>query len=404
MVRPKDYGDQFPSDDGDIVPSSPTAGMAEVDFSVQAVNQLHPTAPVPQITRATQFPTPANVPVAVQAGVITNTFVNGKDGNHPKTNPRRFLVQDTTGHQRIAYVPEMRSDEQYQIGDSVGLIRGANPQDWIIEGRGRQHESQIINCVTGAAQVFDEIAEMIPMAVNLLQVPIDAAFGPGKEFQLLADGQIQYTGTDQAIVTIAFGGSFQRQIEGHVHNLPVLTQCIEPGDWVANDIETHNDRIAFAKNIGFTLQLDHDTETATISIQADLTGGILNQQTIGEHPVWTTCPVLGGDISVGVSGDGWVKIGDEDRYAWLTHGDGQIKLRLPTDAPTKIGTVLAAVGITGQCVQLGFIEFDSIYNAPTFAAGTTPVSGYYMDGRYTPSNTPATCPTTSCEEYDPCLV
>lgn len=344
MTRPKDFGDQLPGDPDDVMPGNPTDGYSERDYDID----LGSGSKVPNVDLKTFAVAPndrlSEPERAVFTGIIVG-WVNDKD-----KRPRRYWVQRDDGAVGVARTLETAETVDYYPANQVALIRGPNKNDWVLIGRGTPKQLTQFEVQYVGAELKVAKQTILPFNTVVLDLPDKKlpVFGGGGDFELLPDGTIKCntTGMYDVNFTIQLRTDQDTEscqaiiaVECPPEELPSITDSAKPG------------KISFDKSLGFKIRYDEDDCIAYISLEpTDVTDSIQNYSS-GKMR-WDQNPKIGGSLNVGTQRRSWLKIGDQNAYAWLTNkGTGKLKMILP-DAGSGF---LYSKAFEGQCVELGWL-------------------------------------------------
>lgn len=209
MLRPNDYGDQYPSDQDDVAPGNPTDAYAELDY---VVNPLTPKVRPPAVLET--FTPDANIeeinPLKrnVKTGIIVEPGLKSTPDNPT------FMVIHQDGDYTECICLENVDGEIYSCGDVVTLVESDASQGsvtdhtvWVINGPGRGEEQPVIVMKRTADAVVAD-GQNIDFVTEVEKLPIDNAFGTNFD-ALKLDGHDIVVGKDgmyeiKVIVTVSY--------------------------------------------------------------------------------------------------------------------------------------------------------------------------------------------------------
>lgn len=343
MPNPKDYGDPYPSDIGDVPPINPTTGFSETNFKLNTASitgksakmRRSPTQENPDLGhRDIQKP-----PRTTYTGIIV--------AKTPDRNAWVVLRQD--GKRIVAYIraadgvyDNLRPGEHVTLG--VGQL-GKN--QWLITGSPRRDELSTITVYNTEEQGPSN---------TLIRVNLDAIE--------------KQTGETTIFNQVAGGVEVNKREWGlfEIH-WKVTTVCVNPDDFKAPvRVEAKCDlseptkyslitseSIIFNRDSGFNLSRfveDDGTIKAMISMAVRSPYMMPFSDEGDGNITWTNAPIVGHSIEAGRKvPQGWVKItSNGGGYIWLGHGNAKLKMRFPDTFPFT-GSHLVVSGESGECVQ-----------------------------------------------------
>ena len=126
-MRPRDFGDQYPSDADDVAPVSPTASLNEFDGptikskerEIKTLYDFRSSVEHEQSLSEPRF--------AYQGWIVQPVNVD--------SIPQTYRVLTEAGHYVTAKFESMTYRERFDVGDSVTIIKSEEPDMWIITTR-----------------------------------------------------------------------------------------------------------------------------------------------------------------------------------------------------------------------------------------------------------------------------
>lgn len=363
MSRPHDYGDQYPSDSGDVSPGDPTDGFVEVDYEIGRGDGVARKAKSgrdfnPKHEVEDQEPEDRDT----WSGVIVASL-NDKD-----VWPREYSVLREDGRLVKAETLQLLEYEEYKPGHEVTVHRVLKKDQvpnladdtFVITGKSRPTESQIKSITLSETSTGGTAPFTVPFDAISLDMPIDALFSDKdyEKIKLKVPGQIELLQADDGIYEIQVQVTVE--VEDPLDDLDATHAallCFKPDQYEylpdGNIIETP--MLWYNKQNGFKIQYDVNDCTGTLEIGSrNVPNSVLNQREVDLPAVWTNSPRFGGHINLGRDmRDAWVKWG-QGGSLWLSHGGGELKFRFPGEPAELAGAFLTATGIEGTCVQTGW--------------------------------------------------
>lgn len=126
MTRPLDYGDQFPSDVGDVVPTDPISLLAKTNHGVDPVLFKPYADVIEKFNPQNDAQKEEKVPRTVFWGYIV------AEAGQPTDNPRTYKVILQHGLLVTAGKQTQLTDDVFHVGQTVTVIAGQNKDEWII--------------------------------------------------------------------------------------------------------------------------------------------------------------------------------------------------------------------------------------------------------------------------------
>lgn len=401
-MRPKDYGDQYPSDSGDTPPVDPTEGFSEYDYTIESPEDKEietdlpsDIAPDPGVEQ--QYEPPVRTYFAVILKLI--------DPREPEyllnASEIQYWCLRQDGKRVAAYVPLIDTYERYDIGDDV-LIRmdsehpwdGDGVQHWIIISKAEPLELPVMDVTLSSDTRCLKSAFIIPFDTIHEKTAEDEVFGDPFELILRGPGRVVVGKSHEALYHIEFSVALQNCDPSGKEVVDLEIKC---GSFAYGALKARTTTLMFNRQNGFRLFQDPDDECKYgVMLKSSCENSILNQQKTGGPAHWTDSPKLAGSISVATKGVGYVKIGTDKGYVWLTHGGGQLKFKFPPGAPPATPAFLVAVAATGECVQTDWMH---VGGTGKIKAKGCEHSGYtycYIDSQY------CAIPEYPCQEWVVC--
>ena len=428
-MRPKDYGDQKPSDLDDVTPADPTDGFSELDYTLSGPD-------------AKKFKTRDNSTEAPgrpdQEQHVLRTDWTGIIlgwANARGDQPRRYWVLRQDGKLGTGRtLQQLERYHDYRPGDDVGLIEDNVPNEFVIVGSPKPLElpQMYLQYNADGERAGGNVPFVIPFDTEVANYPIDNSFGGFGEIEHPAPGSILVT--QQALYDIhaVVVLEHDESLESHFPFWFEVECPPNPTNDVNDDSPIRVSKLSFSKQQAFKLKFDPAKCVLFLEIKAPLIDSLLNQQTEG-GAFWTQDIKLGGNLSLGTQvGQGWLKF----HNVWLSaEPGGNAKILLPSSIPEEGCSYLIAKGITPEdnCVQLGWQDPGGNGVLKTLEFNGSPVldpgdnyalwyGGYYQPlkecsyivehgliisdscGNISPPecNFPAICDDTTGGIYDPC--
>ncbi len=341
-IRPNDYGDQFPSDQGDTSPSNPASNFSEVDYNAKKTNQSSGSTVRPnQILYPDQRVSDAAEPPRVDfTGVLLRKQT--AEGVHPSI--WTCIRQDGKYGTAQLYGDEGGVYQNYRAGDQVSLHGGQESNTWWIVAAPRNNKQPVLELKL-AAGTSTNLEKIIPFST----IVTDFAT---QDQSIVKDP----AGSGGVIVNTDISAMYDIEFQVTVTNVSSAdSQLMQVGQHCKTTTgnfptEAKGTKLLFDNNSGFFVSKYDDDCKVYIGIKGKTDDQILWQPPTGTAR-WTSNPRCGGTLSVGTkTGNGWIKIGGESGV-WLGNGAANVKYRFPDEAPRE-GDVLAIGAVSGSCVQL----------------------------------------------------
>jgi hypothetical protein len=400
-VRPLDFGDQNPSDIGDVAPTNPVLGITESNsFGGDIWSRRKPRsqpnqqfAPDPKIEE--KF-----LPRRNSFDAIVLSRVTPKNGTHPVKY--KVLRQDGRVLQANAGMKEGFYCD-YRNGDTVTVHETQIPDVYSIIGEPRGKTMQLIEAVW-----------LGPSLMNLAAyVPFDTTITYSGDELILSTPYIVIGGeTESAMYEINFKLNIDsNNTVDEADEIYLYNSCYESSlpDMTQKKIKG----IAFDKGSGFKIK------------DGDCLGGVwlsggstdfMPFQPSGGGPIrWTGDPRLAGSLKIGTFiPQGWIKIHSSgDPCVWLGHGDSRHMYRFPSNGPV-IHSYLRVCGISevtdGIAIQLehsatgasGIVNYkDCLGYCRSFTVDKGIITGGYQLQTVSQSP-PVNFSDAAAGDYDPC--
>lgn len=373
MTTPRDYGDQYPSDQDDQPPGDPTSGYQETDYDVTGVRRSSHQAPF--LSPIAPDPSPEPVyerGIRTWFAILLERIEYG-DPNFVEAYPvDQYWVLRQDGKRVAAYnATEETISEYFKTGDDVVIRKDNNgPHDdeaifgWIIVGKEQPREYPVLDLALSSDTNCTAYSFIIPYSQTVEQLPPDHenAFGTYQDITLKKAGEVKVECDGEALFHIEFSAT--------------ITLCNPTSDGLDRIIVQHGcwynaqlsyvgaistPKLWFALQNGFKVLWDPRDCTANVSIGSyKAPDMILNQQYPEPYGMafWTQDPRFGGDVYIGTQrGTGYAKIGNPFQYVWLTHGGRgkKLKFRFPAGPPSSTPAFLMAASSKGECVQTAWM-------------------------------------------------
>lgn len=345
--RPLDYGDQNPSDIGDVPPVSRIGGFSESEFSV-----VNPSKTVS--TRA-RPPRQAN-PNAQEAKKTDLHLQDAYTGVLiQRVDAETWIVLRQDGFRVTAKTSgDYNVYQEYKIGETCSLTRGpgasnsTSGQSWFMSADSKNKELSSMQ-VTNTGDISFKATTTVDMARIITQ-----------------SGSLIESDGSGLVVKADKAGLYQ------IH-YKITALCTDPDDDSA-DIEKFRvqvsagcfgvfsgtskiltpARIDFRRNVGFRVGDDAINGVAQVTLNISESEYAPQSPLGGDDVIWTDEPHYGNSLVVGSKvSQGWIKIRcTGESHLWLGHGDKSLKLRFPNKDPVFAGH-LVANGLGGAgCTQL----------------------------------------------------
>jgi hypothetical protein len=348
-ARPLDYGDPFPSDSGDQLPANPSAEFGESNFTIKQADTGRSAKPRGDSKLFPDQRVQENIKEGRSAfhGTLLKRLT--KEGVYPAEfnvlrQDGRFGIAQASGAEGVY--------DEYRIGDSVTLMQGQAANNWLIIGSPRPKEIPLLEVKLTDGFISD-LEKVIPFDEEVTNVG-----NFNDEIILGVDGAIQVSTEDNALYDISWMVSVQfedlDQITGDGASLVNLkTACHGVTASLGN---VTGNSIVFDSEPGF--RVGRDGCHATVSLFGPSSFHWLFQDAGGGAAKWSGQPKLAGSPVFGVKLEhAWVKVEPQGgNKLWLGPGDGaNQKIRFPSSA-AKHNAFLGVEGVSGECVQLGWLE------------------------------------------------
>lgn len=399
VIRPRDYGDQFPSDLDDEPPLSPLFGFSEADYS-----------------------TAKSIAADVRARPLREGTLDlaKEKPDYPKTDSFRGIVSSRIGdgvylvYRRDGKLVEatVANDEKnyngFLVGDIVTVNMGEDGQTNWMSGGASNFELGVITATLEVAVGPTNTPRHIPVTSEITLT--------GDSFEIVA-GNIKCTREDVTLTEVSYS---------------VTVRCVNPVDenkgtkisvkQICTTVENHGlDKIlpakivAFNKKVGFIVGWDQSSEEAQVSMNIGETDYVPQSPSGGGEVIWTDGMEVGNYVKVGSGvAQGWIRIcSNGGSYAWLGHGDKALKMRMPNNDPSQ-DAHLFVYGFTGEAVQLkwtksGLTGTLTVYEH-TCPYGTNTTKEYKFEqgiivqgpGFTAGQGTPVAFTETERKVWDPC--
>lgn len=368
MARRLDFGDQFPSDTGDVPPSSKTLGMEERAYTIPPADT--PTPVRPGVIRQAG-PDLEQKPVSPLGRVVYSAIVV------ERVNDTDFWCLRQDGKRGIAsYLsPNPGIYDELRLGTEVAIIEDQIPGRWhIISGlRRRQMYSMRLS---NAAELTANNEIIVPLAIGM--VTGNDADGVNAELNLKGPAlYVTPLGDGEAVYEISFNVTVEYADETSSGKIKIDTTCDHDLQIDDEVVQTRHepDVVYFDPNVGFRQEYgtrdvgDGTTETYSL-------------MTLAVPPAnpSTSSDYFGGKVlNIVANGDAAVN----GRARWT---------RDPFTRTARINDVLhlGNIGLVGQphTVAYGDKTGAAFYIGFTGSGVTTPVPASYGGGGV-PSNSPA---------------
>ena len=137
----QDHGDQFPSDQSDATPASPTANFSEVTYDPKVIySSGKKLEPEYEFEEEVDLPyQPSTLPRETLAGIIIKRIA-------PGSNPETYKVMGENGKVVTAKEMSQTKRQKYRAGDPVSLIRGSQADEWFMIGNKVWEELRTFEC------------------------------------------------------------------------------------------------------------------------------------------------------------------------------------------------------------------------------------------------------------------
>lgn len=360
-ARPADYGNQFPSDVGDVPPQDPTTGFTERDYRPQRATAPRKTPETPSGSPDLRKERPRPEPRYAWVGTIVKRVDNDS-----------FIILRQDGKRFQCYT---RGNEdiydELRIGDLVGLIPDQKPGFWLIVGGVRRKEMVSLTAINTFPVGPTDIPTLIGIDSFFSQTGQDAV---GNNLNIaLSDGGIQVYPEVSGQYEVSFSVTVEFLDPTEQSKLTVETKCFVFSTEAA-PANAKPKTLAFDRTVGFKHVWDAVLCKSIITLNIAESDMMMDAPTGGNRARWSYNPRVGGDLTVGTkSAQGWLKITSNGPGSlWLGHGNLSSRIRFPNQTASwhkhLYVEALGGPGLGGgETVQLGW----------TLAGYTGPV--YYSD-------------------------
>ncbi len=405
-VRPNDYGDQFPSDQGDVPPNNPVSNYSENDYQISKVD-----SPEGSRVRPDQLLYPdqrvsdaANPPRTTFTGILLRKQT--VEGVHPSV--WTCLRQDGKYGTAQLYGDEGGVYQEYRAGDQVTLHRGQQDNTWWITGAPRNTRQPIMEVKLSTGFTFNT-NKIFPFDTKVTDFATNGAMELGPTGGIVVQGGMyditfQVTAghmiTDSAPSTLMVASTHTKTTNGD------------------EQITAKGGKALFSTYNGFFInKYDNDCNVYIgirgmgISAISPTPDKLLYQPPGSAVAYWTNNPKVGGSFTIGTkTGQSWLKLGSNtgnfgqvNGIMWFGNGSAHIKYRFPDQADMMKHDTLAIGAASGDCAQLyhqgyggtGLIWFGSGFDAYALnfsqgqlisggAGGVEIVDGVYKTVSYFP--------------------
>lgn len=363
MVRPKDYGDQFPSDTDDVTPGDPTGGFNEIDYKIErgGIRSQDVETPRDFIPDA-DIPNAPAIPRTTYAAIIL-AWANAKEDW-----TRFYWVFRQDGQFGLARHVDILHEQDFRPGNLVFITEDEHVGTWFVHGNIPASETAVLDAYSDIpTRGFRSFPILWNKTWELL--PIDGTFGENyRDVNLLLPGVIQVGGN--ALYEINFTVTLQvDNPDPRVNFWHIQAGCVG-GNETLDPVRIA--KLWIDRQVGLRVKRRIGDCAATLTINTDLKGSVLNRKSGGSKPIWTDTPEIGGSLHVGARRGGWLKVGRGFSQLWLGPTSGNAwRVRMFTDSVTKPQSfVVVKRGGFNSCVDLGFfphgVSGDYSILTPTF--------------------------------------
>lgn len=327
-VRPLDYGDQNPSDIGDVAPVNPVLGYSEGN-NFTSYRRKPRTRPDQQFVPDQKIKEPILIRRNSFTGIVLSR-ITAIDGSHPIQY--KVLRQDGRVVTTNASMKEGIYCD-YRAGDNVQVNETQKPDIYAIIGEPRQ---AVLECleVTYDGEGHTNTTLIIPFNEAVIQTGNKLNLIPGAGISIDID-------QESALFEVNYKINISSDnISGEASEIYVYNRCF--GGVTESTPEMQARGLVFQRSSGFIVsKITNPTGPGAPACLSGvwLQGGSTNfmpyQPAGGGRVRWSGDPQLAGSFKIGTQlSQSWLKIvTNGNAFLWLGNGNSQHVYRFPDDGP-----------------------------------------------------------------------